>query len=98
MTRDELIRNMLERNSHLTYKAMTEVVKHIIIKLSSSLAEGKRIEIRGFGSFTLRYRAQRAARNPKTGNKLLAARRCTTHFKPGKELRERVNVTHKDAS
>lgn len=98
MTRDELIRCMLEKNSHLSYKQMTEIVKELIENLTSGLAAGNRVEIRDFGTFTVRHRAERMARNPKTGIKLIASERCTTHFKPGKELRERVDNAHKDAA
>ena len=58
----------------------------------SSLHIGDRIEIRGFGSFSLHYRAPRVGRNPKTGDKVELTGKYVPHFKPGKELRERVNI------
>lgn len=59
--------------------------------MSSSLADGKRIEIRGFGSFSLHYRPARTGRNPKTGEAVQLSGKHVPHFKPGKELRDRVN-------
>jgi integration host factor subunit beta len=61
--------------------------------MAEALAVGERIEIRGFGSFSLHYRAPRLGRNPKTGEKVELAGKYVPHFKPGKELRERVNLS-----
>ncbi len=66
-------------------------VKAIIDQLSGALSSGARIEIRGFGSFSLHYRAPRKGRNPKTGETVALSGKYVPHFKPGKELRERVN-------
>ena len=66
-------------------------VKAILEQMSASLAEGDRIEIRGFGSFSLHYRAPRLGRNPKTGDAVALPGKYVPHFKPGKALRERVN-------
>ncbi|MCL4141045.1 UNVERIFIED_CONTAM: hypothetical protein GTU68_027860 [Idotea baltica] len=63
----------------------------MIEQLSSALVDGSRIEIRGFGSFSLHYRAPRIAHNPKTGEIINLAEKYVPHFKPGKELRDRVN-------
>ena len=63
-------------------------------QMSETLASGERIEIRGFGSFSLHYRAPRIGRNPKTGESVALAGKHVPHFKPGKELRERVNAAH----
>ena len=60
--------------------------------MADSLANGERIELRGFGSFSLRHRQPRAARNPRTGEALTTEHRFSVHFKPGKELKERVNI------
>ena len=68
-----------------------EAVKHILELMSEALANGKRIEIRGFGSFSLHYRPPRMGRNPKTGEAVALAGKNVPHFKPGKDLRERVN-------
>lgn len=66
-------------------------VKAIIDQLSGALSSGSRIEIRGFGSFSLHYRASRQGRNPKTGENVVLSEKYVPHFKPGKALREQVN-------
>jgi integration host factor subunit beta len=66
-------------------------VKHILELMSEALASGERIEIRGFGSFSLHFRPPRMGRNPKTGDSVALAGKHVPHFKPGKDLRERVN-------
>lgn len=72
-------------------KMSEQVVRVILDKMIQSLAENDRIEIRGFGSFEVRYREPRMARNPKTGETVQTDGKYTVHFKPGKEMRERVN-------
>ena len=67
-------------------------MKSLIEQMSLSLSTGNRIEIRGFGSFSLHYRPPRMGRNPKTGEAVALAAKYVPHFKPGKELRERVNI------
>jgi integration host factor subunit beta len=71
-------------------------VKCMIEQMSQSLASGERIEIRGFGSFSLHYRPPRVGRNPKTGDSVSLSGKYVPHFKPGKELRERVNEGTED--
>ena len=71
---------------------MEAAVKTMIEQMSQALADGERIEIRGFGSFSLHYRPSRVGRNPKTGEPVELPPKCVPHFKPGKELRERVNA------
>jgi integration host factor subunit beta len=66
-------------------------VKHLLEVMSDSLANGERIEIRGFGSFSLHFRPPRIGRNPKTGEAVALSGKYVPHFKPGKDLRERVN-------
>ena len=78
-------------NQRRKLKKATEAVKHLLEIMSDSLAGGERIEIRGFGSFSLHYRAPRIGRNPKTGESVGLAGKYVPHFKPGKELRDRVN-------
>ena len=68
-----------------------QAIKELLELMSKTLAQGERIEVRGFGSFSLNYRAPRMARNPKTGERVPLAAKYVPHFKPGKELRERVN-------
>ncbi len=96
MTRDDLIRVLVDRNSHIHYKDMCMAVRVIIDSMVDTLNSGSRIEVRRFGSFSLRYRPSRLARNPKTGITLHTECKYTVHFKPGKELRERLNGANKE--
>lgn len=91
MTKSELIEILSSKNSHLNYKDLELAVKSLLEQMSMALATGQRIEIRGFGSFSLHYRPPRVGRNPKTGDAVSLAAKHVPHFKPGKELRERVN-------
>lgn len=91
MTKSELIERLAARQTQLSLKDVELVVKSIIEHMAQSLAKGERIEIRGFGSFSLHYRAPRVGRNPKTGQSVQLEGKYVPHFKPGKELRERVN-------
>ena len=91
MTKSELIEKLSQKQSHLTYKDVEFAVKTILENMAQSLASGDRIEIRGFGSFSLHFRPPRMGRNPKTGESVSLSGKYVPHFKPGKELRERVN-------
>ena len=91
MTKSQLIEKLTVSQSQLTAKDMELAVKMILDQMADSLARGERIEIRGFGSFSLHYRAPRMGRNPKTGDPVSLPGKYVPHFKPGKELRERVN-------
>ncbi len=91
MTKSELIDVIAREQSHLAYRDVELAVKCILEHMSQALASGERIEIRGFGSFSLHYRPPRQGRNPKTGASVALAGKYVPHFKPGKELRERVN-------
>jgi integration host factor subunit beta len=91
MTRSELIELMASRQDQLSAKDVELAVKLIIDHMAETLAGGERIEIRGFGSFSLHYREARRGRNPKTGDSVELEGKHVPHFKPGKELRERVN-------
>ena len=92
MTRSELIEKMaLRHNGLLTVEDVELAVKNMIDQMSNGLARGGRIEVRGFGSFSLHYRAPRVGRNPKTGESVSLASKYAPHFKPGKRLRDRVN-------
>ena len=92
MTKSELIDKIAAVQGQLSAKDIELAVKMILDYMAEALAEGERIEIRGFGSFSLHYRAPRLGRNPKTGEKVELAGKYVPHFKPGKELRERVNL------
>ena len=91
MTRAELIDALAAKQPHIPIKLIEQGVKDIFEQMSVALENGVRIEIRGFGSFALRYRPPRTARNPKTGEYVVTEAKYAPHFKPGKELRERVN-------
>jgi integration host factor subunit beta len=91
MTKSELIDILAAEQDHLPYKDVEEAVRKILERMSGALASGERIEIRGFGSFSLHYRPPRIGRNPKTGDSVALAGKHVPHFKPGKELRDRVN-------
>ena len=93
MTKSELIERLADKLSHLSAKEVEEAIKEILELMAQSLSKGERIEIRGFGSFSLHFRAPRVGRNPKTGDSVQLSGKYVPHFKPGKELRERVNAT-----
>jgi len=92
MTKSELIELIAAKQAQLSVKDVELAVKTIIEQMAETLAAGERIEIRGFGSFSLHYRAPRLGRNPKTGESVSLAGKYVPHFKPGKELRDRVNL------
>lgn len=91
MTKSELIEALAQKQSQLAYQDVEIAVKSILDQIGQTLALGERIEIRGFGTFSLHYRPPRTGRNPKTGDSVTLASKHVPHFKPGKELRERVN-------
>lgn len=92
MTKSELIEKIALVHTQLPVKDVELAVKTMLDQMTGALAEGERIEIRGFGSFSLHFRAARLGRNPKTGEKVDLLGKYVPHFKPGKELRERVNL------
>jgi integration host factor subunit beta len=91
MTKSDLIEAIARDQGHLAQKDVELAVKCILEHMSEALASGDRIEIRGFGSFSLHFRPPRMGRNPKTGESVALAGKHVPHFKPGKEMRERVN-------
>jgi len=95
LTKSELIERIVAKQTLLTAKDVELAVKTIVEQMSESLSSGERIEIRGFGSFSLHFREPRVGRNPKTGEAL--AGKYVPHFKPGKELKDRVNESLQDA-
>ena len=92
MTKSELIEKIALVHTQLPIKDVELAVKMMLDQMTGALADGERIEIRGFGSFSLHFRAARLGRNPKTGEKVDLLGKYVPHFKPGKELRERVNL------
>jgi integration host factor subunit beta len=91
MTKSELIALLAAKQPQLDYRDVELAVKELLDQLSAALSSGKRIEVRGFGSFSLHYRPPRIGRNPKTGDTVQVPDKHVPHFKPGKELRERVD-------
>ena len=98
MTKSELIARLAERYPQLVAKDAEFAVKTILDAMAKTLSDGHRIEIRGFGSFALSYRPPRIGRNPKSGERVLVPEKRVPHFKPGKELRERVDGRASDAA
>ncbi|TXR53144.1 integration host factor subunit beta [Reinekea thalattae] len=91
MTKSELIERIVDRQGQLSVRDVELAIKTMLDHMAQALAEGERIEIRGFGSFSLHYRSPRVGRNPKTGESVELEGKYVPHFKPGKELRESVN-------
>jgi len=91
MTKSELIQILAQKQTQLAYKDVELAVKNMLEHMATTLANGERIEIRGFGRFSLHYRPPRVGRNPKTGDSVDLTAKYVPHFKPGKEMRERVN-------
>ncbi|MEK6771892.1 MAG: integration host factor subunit beta [Pseudomonadota bacterium] len=91
MTKSELIAVLSTAQPQLQPRDVELAVKELLEQMSAALSSGQRIEVRGFGSFSLHYRPPRTGRNPKTGAAVRVPDKYVPHFKPGKELRERVN-------
>ena len=92
MTKSELIDKLSSHQRHLAHLDVELAVKSVLEQMSAALSGGDRIEIRGFGSFSLHFRAPRMGRNPKTGEAVALPGKHVPHFKPGKMLRERVDL------
>lgn len=91
MTRSDLVQELAHRFRHLTHKDAEYVVKTLLEVMSASLVRGHRIEIRGFGSFSVNHRPPRLGRNPKSGASVAIPEKRVPHFKPGKALRQDVD-------
>lgn len=91
MTKSELIELISRKQTQLSHNDVELAVNHMVDAMISAMAAGDRIEIRGFGSFSLHHRQARLGRNPKTGETVALPDKRVPHFKPGKELRERVD-------
>lgn len=98
MTKSELISSLATDITNLPGRDVELAIKCILEQMSQALASGERIEIRGFGSFSLHFRPPRMGRNPKTGASVALAGKNVPHFKPGKDLRERVNNSFKQSA
>lgn len=95
MVKSDLINQIVKKQLILNEKEIELAINQILDKMVDSLCTGDRIEIRGFGSFELHYRPPRNAHNPKTGVKVVTIPKYVPHFKPGKDLRDRVNASRK---
>eukprot|EP01012_Entosiphon_sulcatum_P050701 TRINITY_DN69596_c0_g1_i1.p1 TRINITY_DN69596_c0_g1~~TRINITY_DN69596_c0_g1_i1.p1 ORF type:complete len:104 (+),score=12.61 TRINITY_DN69596_c0_g1_i1:74-385(+) len=98
MIKSELIATLAARITHLPEKQVADCINQILELMSEALIENKRIEIRGFGSFSLHHRPPRNAHNPKTGEKVVTEAKYSPHFKPGKELKQRVDASREKFS
>ncbi|HEY7772621.1 MAG TPA: integration host factor subunit beta [Marinagarivorans sp.] len=92
MTRSELIERIADVRQEIQVRDVELAIKMLVEQMAQTVTAGERIEIRGFGSFELHYRPPRRARNPKTGEQVALDAKYAVHFKPGKELREKVNA------
>ncbi|OSZ63264.1 integration host factor subunit beta [Sphingomonas sp. IBVSS1] len=92
MIRSELVAIVAEQNPHLTVRDVEAIVTTIFDEITDALAEGRRVELRGFGAFSTRAREARTGRNPRTGTAVEVDAKRVPYFKPGKELREKLNA------
>jgi integration host factor subunit beta len=91
MIRSELVTKVAEKNPHLTLRDVEGIVGVVFDQITDALSEGRRVELRGFGAFSIRDRDARTGRNPRTGSAVDVDAKRVPYFKPGKELRERLN-------
>lgn len=91
MIKSELVQVIADKNPHLYHRDVENVINAILDEITDALAEGNRVELRGFGAFSVKNRPPRQARNPKTGEKVAVEEKWVPFFKTGKELRERLN-------
>jgi len=92
MIRSELVVSVAENNPHLTMRDVERIIGTVFDEITNALAAGRRVELRGFGAFSTRARDARTGRNPRTGTAVKVDAKRVPYFKPGKELRERLNV------
>ncbi|MCC7259922.1 MAG: integration host factor subunit beta [Alphaproteobacteria bacterium] len=91
MTKSELIQKLAKLHPHLYLRDIEKLVNTVFDEITGALSTGRRVELRGFGAFSVRERRARRARNPKTGEEVFIGKRFTPYFRTGKELRERLN-------
>jgi integration host factor subunit beta len=92
MTKSDLIKRLAEANPHLYVRDIERIVARVFEEISAALTRGDRVELRGFGAFSVRARAERIGRNPRTGDEVAVPNKVVPYFKTGKELRDRLNV------
>ena len=91
MTKSELIQRLAERNPHLLHRDIERIVQTVFDEIADALSEGNRVELRGFGAFSVKSRPARTGRNPRTGESVAVDEKRVPYFKTGKELREKLN-------
>ncbi len=92
MTRSQLILRLAEQNPHLFHRDVERIVATVFEEITEALARGDRVELRGFGAFSVKRRSARVGRNPRTGETVHVAAKSLPYFKTGKQLRERLNA------
>jgi integration host factor subunit beta len=92
MTKSDLIKRLAEANPHLYVRDIERIVARVFEEISAALSRGDRVELRGFGAFSVRPRGERVGRNPRTGDEVAVPNKVVPYFKTGKELRDRLNV------
>ncbi len=94
MIKSELVHRLAERNPHLYQRDVENIVNAILDEITTALTNGDRVELRGFGAFSVKNRAARNGRNPRTGDQVAVAEKYVPFFKTGKEMRERLNAEY----
>ena len=92
MIKSELVQKIAEKNPHLYHRDIERIVNTVLDEIINALKEGDRVELRGFGAFSIRGRDARKGRNPRTGEPVDVQPKRVPYFKPGKEMRHRLNV------
>ncbi|MEO1090845.1 MAG: integration host factor subunit beta [Pseudomonadota bacterium] len=92
MTKSDLIKRLADANPHLYVRDVERIVATVFGVIAEAMARGDRVELRGFGAFSVRHRAARVGRNPRTGEQVEVPGKSVPHFKTGKDLRERLNA------
>lgn len=91
MIKSELVQKLAEENPHLFQRDIENIVNTILDEISDNLAQGGRVELRGFGAFSVKNRSARIGRNPRTGEKVSVSEKYVPQFRTGKEIRDRLN-------
>lgn len=97
MIKSELVQKLADQNPHLYHRDVEAIVNAILDEISDAMARGDRVELRGFGAFSVKHRPARTGRNPRTGDQVQVEEKSTPFFKTGKEMRERMNPDHPQA-
>lgn len=98
MTKSDLIKRLADANPHLYLRDIERIVGTVFEEISAALSRGDRVELRGFGAFSVRSRGERVGRNPRTGDEVAVPNKVVPYFKTGKELRERLNLDGDETS